>query len=458
MSFLRSLVFYCGANLALAAGNSQPVSPDVARAVDGPWTIERALQRALESNPDFLASKLEYERQQGVRIQVRAKLLPQINASASRDKRDEGLIDRTTNELNLPPNQRSFVASSSYDARIELRQLVFDGFGAWNQAKQYKALEDESRLAMEGMAHRTVALVRQGFDAVLWRRDAAAKEQLRVGALQQIVDWTIKKHDAGEIPEYEKFRAQAELKLAEAERAQAQSNVAKAEQYFRRMLMIPDETAAGKPLVLDGELKPRSLPCTLAEATNMAHTRRPDLAAAAARLKAARYSLRVARGDYLPRIEAYASYGARSSYFDESHRLEGWSGGAAARWNIFDGLENRGRIRTQLAGQRIAEVRLDELEFQISAQLRELYAEAEQWRSGIDAQTSATDLAGRALTQARRLQELGQTGLEQVLQAELTSRRAQLGLLEAIFSHNAIVAQIEFAIGGRIESSPAGRP
>ncbi|MBI4659566.1 MAG: TolC family protein [Verrucomicrobia bacterium] len=425
---------------------------------DGQWTLEKALQRALEANPDLLAAKLEYERQQGIRVQVRARLLPQLNVSASRDKRDVGLIDRTASELTLPANERSFVASSSYDARVELRQLVFDGFGAWNQARQHKALEDESRLAMETVAHRTVALVRQAFDAVLWRRDALAKEQLRVVALQQVVDWTVKKQEAGEVPEYEKFRAQAELKLAEADRTQTQTNVAKAEQYFRRLLMISDEVGPGKPLLFEGELRPRSLAWTLSEATSMAQVRRPDLAAAAARLKAAQYALRGARSDYLPRIEAYAAYGARSSYFDESHRLDGWSGGAAARWNIFDGLETRGRIRAQLAGQRIAEVRLEELGFQITGQLRELYAESEQWRSSMDAQRVAADLAGRALVQARRLQELGQVGLEPVLQAELTSRRAQMGLLEAIFNYNAVIAQIEFSVGGRIESSVGGRP
>ena len=129
-----------------------------------------------------------------------------------------------------------------------------------------------------------------------------------------------------------------------------------------------------------------------------------------------------------------------------------------ARWSIFDGLETRGRVGSLLAGQRAAEVRLDELGFQINSQLRELFAEAEQGRSSMDAQGVASELAGRALAQARRLQELGQVGLEQVLQAELTSRRAQLGLLDAVFNHNSIVAQIEFSVGGRIEASPAPRP
>lgn len=452
MSFACRLLFGLGAAFALATGYAESVPPP---ANDLSWTLERALQRALEANPDFLAARLDYERQQGVRIQVRARLLPQLNVAASREKRADGLIDRTTAELTLPPNQRSFVASSSYDMRVELRQLIFDGLGAWNQTKQYKALEDEARLAMEAVAHRTVALVRQGFDAVLWRRDAAAREQLRVVALQQVVDWTVKKQEVGEVPEYEKFRAQAELKLAEADRAQAQSNVAKAEQYFRRLLMIPDRSVDGKLLMLEGELKPRTLAWTLEEATGMARTRRPDLAAAFAHLKAAQYGVRAARGDYLPKIEAYTSYGTRSSYFDESHRLEGMSGGATARWNIFDGFETRGRVRAQLSGQRIAEVRLEELGFQINAQLREMYADAEQWRVSIDAQRVAADLAGRALSQARRLQELGQAGLEQVLQAELTSRRAQLGQLEAVFNYNSIVAQIEYAVGGRIEPSPA---
>jgi outer membrane protein TolC len=410
---------------------------------DEHWTVGRAIQRALEANSDFLAAKAEYERQQGIRIQIRARLLPQLSLVASGEERAKYSIDYPPNSINGKPDKSSSLEATSYDARLQLQQLVFDGLGAWNDVKRYKATETQARFMVEAAAHQTVALVRQAFDAVLWRRDALETEQQRVVALRQVVHWTERKQSLGEVAEFEMFRAQAELKLADAALAQATSEVAKAEQTFRRMLMIPDN---GRPLSLDGSLRPRTMGWTYAEAVSMAHSRRPDLSAALSAVSAARYGVRAAKSGYMPRIQASAGWGSRSSGYNAGRRLDGWTVGLVAQWNIFDGLENRGKVRMELANRRTAEIRLDELQLQIDSVLRELYAGMELARSAIDAQRAAADLGGRSLGQARRLHELGQVSLEQVLQAELTSRQAELGLFEAIFNHNATVAQIEYSI------------
>lgn len=440
----KSLLLLGGLVGLCVRGAPAPVPPVP---VSNTWTIENAVQRALDVNPDFVASKLEYERQRGIRVQVRARMLPQVVMSASAEDRDDRLIDRTPQDFQQAPNARSVVAPYSYEGRLEIRQILFDGLESWNQAKRYKALEEQSRLTMEATALRTVALVRQAYDAVLWRRAALQREADRVAALRQLAATTARRQAAGEIAEYEKLRAEAEFRLAESDYVQAKSNVARAEQTFRRQLLLP---AAGDSLVLDGALQPRTLPWTVDEAVVLARKRRPDLAAASAALTAAEAGVRSTRGGYLPKIEVYAAYNARTSYFDETRRLEGWSAGAALRWPLFDGLETRGRMRVSLAERKAAAVHLDDVNFQIDSQLKEFFAGLELSRSAVEAQRLAVDLARRSVTQARRLHEIGQTSLEQVLEAEVSSRRAELGFLEAIFNHNSTVAQIEFAVGGNL--------
>lgn len=455
MKFARGFVYF--ASLSVVAAFSQPETPAVSalNEEDVHWTVEKAVQRALDANPDFLLAKTEYERQQGLKVQVRARMLPQIALTASGDERAKYSIDRSPGEFREQPDKRSALAATSYDARIVLQQLIFDGLSTWNQTKRYKAMETQARFMVEAAAHQTVALVRQSFDAVLWRRGALKTIQERVAALQQVVHWTERKQALGEVAEFENFRAQAELKLAEAAVAQATSDVAKAEEGFRRVLALPDGGSVQTPLILEGELHPRTLEPSYSEAVAKAHARRPDLSAAMAAVTAARYGVRAANGGYMPRIQASSGWGSRSSYYDASKRLDGWSVAIAAQWNIFDGFENRGRVRTELAGRRAAEIRLAELQLQIDSQLRELYAGLELARSAVEAQRTAADLGGRSLMQARRLHELGQVSLEQVLQAELTNRQAELGLLEAIFNHNATIAQIEYSIGDDFGSNEA---
>jgi outer membrane protein TolC len=77
------------------------------------WTLEHALARAMEANPDLLAAKYEVERQEGARLQVTARLLPTVTASAGLNQREQGLVD-------IPPSQRANPPPPSPDTAVAL--------------------------------------------------------------------------------------------------------------------------------------------------------------------------------------------------------------------------------------------------------------------------------------------------------------------------------------------------
>lgn len=414
-------------------------------ALPAEWDLSGALQRAMQENPEVLAARYEAEREEGVRLQVQAQLLPRLSASASTDERQESLVDRSAGELGLPPSARSAVAKWGYDVRVEVRQLVFDGLATWNDLSRQKLRQRQAVLRLAGVANEVVAAVRQSYDAVLVRRAQLDAERQRVADLSQLADYAARKHAVGEIAELDSLNAQAQWQSARAELADIERELTMAEQQFARLLHLP---ADGGPLRLTGRFEPREFALEYSTAVSLAFKRRPDLEAAQLAVQASKRQQYALNGDLLPRFEAYANWAQRSSYYNSSRTLDGWTIGATGTWSIFDGGAMIGKRKAALAERRIAETKLEDIELQIGSRLRELYQSLAQTRQSMAAQDSSRQLAARAFQAARRLYENGQASLEQVLQAQLMSRQAGNRYLEAVYRFNASVASIEQAIGG----------
>src|SRR5690606_18147301 len=244
-------------------------------------------------------------------------------------------------------------------------------------------MEWQAYLCLRITANRIASLVRQSFDAVLLRQQIVAAEARRIEQLGQLVQYTARKRAVGEIAEFELLRAETELEASRAEYSEAQRLLTESEQAFRRLLHL--EPIAER-LTLEGELIMRDFDLPIDEALSRALSLRPDLEAAETAVEASKAQQRALVGAYLPTVEAYAGYGLRSSYDDSGNQLEGWTIGAVAQWDIFDGLANRGRRKAQMAERRIAETRLASVEHQVSTQLRELYQGLAHSRDAVQAQ------------------------------------------------------------------------
>jgi outer membrane protein len=454
LRFAKAAVVVLVTSLLSAAempeSKTTPLPPAPAPGDTGVWTLERALDRAMEANGELLAAKHEFERQEGIRIQLRARLLPSLALSGATSDRSQSLVDEAPSQRLVPPSKDTAVALSNYDARIEVRQLVFDGLSSWNQAKRQQLLTRQSYLTLYTTAIRTATQVRQGFDAIQMRASMLASEQRRVQDFEQLLKVTTRKQAVGEIPEFELLRVDAELQGARAELADAARALGQAEQAFRRLLQVVDN---GQPLRLSGRFVPRDFKLPLDEAIQRAVANRPDLEGAALAVEAAKRNERAVKGRYLPRIEVFGSYGSRSSYYDAGNRLNGWTVGAQGQWSIFEGGAGRGQDAVVRAERRAAEDKLTDTRHQITSRLRDLYQGLQQAQVAMEAHARSVSLAARSSRDATKLYEAGQANLEQVLQTAVTFRRAESRHAEAIYIYNSLVADIEFSVGGRLGDS-----
>jgi outer membrane protein TolC len=419
--------------------------------------METALARALQANPDVQVALATVQRQDGLRLQSVALLVPHLVASSSLDWRATSLTDLSPNELATAPSLRTAVADRSIDARIELRQSIFDGLASWHQVRRMAMLQKKASMDARDLYLKVASQVRQLYDAVLLRQSIVTARRGAVRDLGHLAEVAQRRYGAGEVSEYESLRAQSTLRSAEADLAQAESEWARMEEQFCRMLYV-DKPPGG--LRLAGSVTPVEFNQTFDSALSEAKMSRFDLRSAELQLDAARMAQRVAVGSLLPHVEAFVGYDYRSSYFDFNRRLDGWTAGVVGRWDIFDGGQTAGSIRVQRADRRVAEIRLAETQRLIGSQLRELFAALNQSRTVMAAQATARDLAERAQREAQRTYEAGRLSIAEVLNANIAFRQAELSYLGAVFNYNTTVYQLDYATGSEAfldHAAPAKR-
>lgn len=441
----------------MATPEPLPPVPSVLPSADRVWTMEQALARALEANPDVQVALAGINRQDGVRLQTAALLYPRLGVSASVERRAESLIDRSPEEFDRIPSLRTALAESSYDSRIELRQVVFDGLSGWNQVKRAALLKKQAAVDAREIYLRVAAQVRQTYAAILYRQRVVEMRRDAVRDLAHLADVAHKRFTAGEISEFESLQALSVLRSTEADLAQAEAELAQGEEGFCRMLYV-DKPAGG--MRLTGKTEPLEYQETIGAALSRARVERLDLRSAELQLEAVKLAQKAASGAFAPRVEAYVNYGFRSSYYDFGRQLDGWSVGALVRWDIFDSGQTIGAIRMQKADRRMAEIRLAETQRLVGSQVRELFASLEQSKIVIAAHASARDLGERSVREARQLYEVGRVSLEQVLNAELNYRQALLGWLGAVFTLNLTIYQLDYATANEafLDSVAPGGP
>lgn len=437
----RGVFYRSGGAESVELDGLPDLSPDV-RVPGYSWTSDTALSRALVANPDIAAARYALLRQEGLEMDSRSRRLPQVSVTGAYEVRESRLIDRA------PVFSPTAVASKSHDVRIELRQMLFDGGASANALKRERLQTLMMRYSLQLAAYRTAALVKQGYDAVLLRQDMVNHAVQKETSLRQIADFAARRFALGSMSELDSLRARTELKLAEADTWKARSGLLQAKVYLAQQMYLPLTEDRLGDFTVTGELVPRDFTLPPAEAVALALERRLDLLAGSLQVKAAGHALQAIRSDLLPKLEVFANYGFRSSYYEENPQREGWTGGVAGRWSIFDGFGVKGRTRAYRADQRAAQARLDDLEVQVRTGLTELFGALQLGRTAVTAQTEAAALSEKSLSYARRAYELGQATLEQVLESETVLLRSRNARGDAILALNATVAQLEFSVGG----------
>ena len=307
--------------LALALALAAP-RPSLATSLD------EAIARALKTHPDMAEAAADLDLADARLAEARAAGLPQVAVV--------GQTGHGTSDLG------GFFGfgKSTVDPRavsLEVRQTLVSGgavLGGMEQARQgRRAAATLSR----GQGLKLAARVAQAYGAVLSARDNLAQSATYASATAEIARQAALRFKAGEIPLSELSQAQARQADGAARLAAAQGASADAAADYAAWVGVP-------PDPLDPLPPPAPLSADLDGLIAAAEQGNPDLAAADARVQAARAGVRVAQAERLPNVALTASVSSARDQFFPGYRADGSMIGVQGRWSLFSSGGTSARI------------------------------------------------------------------------------------------------------------------
>src|SRR5437016_8420014 len=356
------------------------------------FTLNEAILTALQRNPTLLIAEQEIKRTQGVIIQIRAEILPHINASGAFDWTDPNLVGArilggtapgtgttpggtatgaAASLVDSPPSQVRDVAGPalaagsstpsttniqesdvSYSINVLGRQLNFNGT-TWPSIRGTFFQRDSAYFAFRNTLDLLLATVKTQFYQVVVNRELIKVQEQSVHLLETQLKDQQNRFEAGTVPRFNVLQAEVALYNQLPLLITAQNNYRISKITLAKTLGLDFEPRRGEnpPLEVVGEMPylPRTI--ELADAIELGKQRRPFLKQARANVLNQIEQVHVALGQFLPTINTtgggeWISSSVNSSWHDIS---KGWIAQVTGSVPIWDSGEIYGQVKQQRA-------------------------------------------------------------------------------------------------------------
>jgi len=456
------------------------------------FTLDEAILTALQRNPTLLIAEQEIKRTQGVIIQIRAEILPHINASGIFDWTDPNLIGArilggtTTGTgttpgstatgaaaslVDSPPSQVRDVASPalaarsstpsptntqtsdvSYSINVLGTQLIFNGT-TWPSIRGTFFQRDSAYFAFRNILDQLLATVKTQFYQIVVNRELIKVQEQSVQLLQSQLQDQQNRFEAGTVPRFNVLQAEVAYYNQLPLLITAQNNYRISKLTLAKTLGLDFQPRRGENPLLEviGEMPyvPRTI--ALADAIELGKQRRPFLKQARANVLNQRQQLRAATGQWLPTITTtgggeWISSPTNSSWHDIS---KGWIAQVQGSLPIWDSGQIYGQVKQQRALLSEAEFTYEDDARQVELEVQTAYSNLQQNRELIKSQEKNVGLAEEALRLAKARLDAGAGVQLDVLNAQVQLLTAQSTQLQALFGYNSSLAEFDRATGAQ---------
>lgn len=434
--FRRSLTFASALSVAVAGGLTAAPAPQ--QPVPDQLDLKTAVAFALENNFAIRQARERIKQQEGVVIEVSAREIPTVAASAAYQLNDKAL-------------STSFPASDqAWQISLTASQVIYAGGGVRSAVKGSQLVREAALLDLQASINDALLGVRTAFYGVLLAREKIKVQESNLELLQEQLKTTTDRFDAGTVSSFEKLRAEVAVANAKAPLITARNDYRLAIETLRQVLGFTtnrDESLRKIPDFV-GALDYTPVQFDLQAAFDAAHANRPDLQRLAKLTASREESVTTARSGSLPTVSVFGGYqlrkGATNSLGDSN---DGLVAGIQSQWNIFDGRATAGRVSQ--AKSLVEQSRLGEIEAQLAAEVevRRAFSLWQQATELADASQKVVEQATEAVRLANARYSAGTSTQLDVLQAQVDLTTARTNQIQAYYGYNVAVASLRKAMG-----------
>jgi outer membrane protein TolC len=261
-----------------------------------------------------------------------------------------------------------------------------------------------------------------------------------IARAQALLDLARNQLAAGVATQIDVTRAEAQLALAEQGRLQQVTVVFQSELFLKRLLDL-DMASPLKPA--DFQVRRAGSSLYTSSDQKSAFDKRAEYLAAQKSLDQVKIDVRTAMFERLPTLNLSGNFGYASSLYDDEKKQDQWGLGLAVSVPVFDGMRAGANRRIALSRQRAQEMRVHNLELQISAELRLALHSVNSRNAQIGVAEKSLRLAQEELRLAQQRYQQGVADNREVVEAQNRLAVADDGFVEAVYLYN--LSRVELA-------------
>ncbi len=441
-----------------------------------PLTLEAAVMRAVERNPQLTAARFGLEEAEGQVSEAWGGVFPNVDLTSSYTRNISPAVSFLPAIIFDPsagPDEQiavQFGADNAWSLGVNLEQPLFNaaafiGVGA---AGRFKALQDE---AVRGQVQTVVTRVRNAYYQLLLSQEQVRLLENSVARVSASLTETRALNGAGLSSDYDVLRLEVELANLEPNLRRAINAVSQGKRLLGVELALTDEEA--EALTVAGSLAQMDLSSPGAndqanreilafavvpvntpvqELLGGAMTRRSDIRQMELTESLRKTELRLEQVEYLPKVALFGSYTINASQngspdFFGQPRAYGRLAGIRVTWPIFQGFERNSRIGQKRAVMEQARSQTDLARAQARSEIRTLVEGAEEAMLRAQGQRMAVGQAQRGYEIASAQYREGLGSQLELIDAEEALRQSEFNYAQAVYDYLVARAQLDEAAG-----------
>lgn len=411
-------------------------------------TLAQAVEYAQLHSPLLHMAQADVDIAQGEATSTKAELLPQADLYANLlySQADHPVL------AGLPPSEARF-SNTTYDAEVEVRQLLWDFGQTWSRMeaarKQAAASEKTRNRTRDEVIFRVTSLYHQR----LMINDLLKAAEANRASLKVLVDNLEKRLEVGKAARLDLMKARVKLSDADSRLALLKAQMVNAQTTLLSTIGYggPDIQWVGTPAFPATPETDAAL--LLQEATH----NRTDFQALDILVQAKTAAEKSARRSRWPTLSAFGQYG----WYDANnpYTAQGATGnqddgaednymiGLKLTLPIFDSGLRSGKIAAAHAQRLKTEARREQLRLLIGQQVKTALAELKSAKTRVESFRQSVEMAKLALADEHKKYAAGKSTINFVLDAEAAKLLADSQYSQAVHEEQVAVINLRLAAG-----------
>jgi len=440
---------YAGAG-SFATGESFRSSSQSAatQSVQGPLTLERAIEVALANNPDVAAIRHDLQAAGAQTDVARGALLPSVHGLGGYNHYldSQRLIPASEN------NQPGVFGPDIFSGDLVVTMPIYTGGRLSSEVNAAKLLQQSASHQLARSREELVFNVSSVFYGILAQRHVIESLGFSQKALEEHLKRVNDLIDAQKAAKVDRLRTEVRLADLKQQIVRERNVLAIEERVLTNLLGV---RGGSSPPTAAGELaSPSETPAiSVEDATSTAIKKRDDYLAARASLEAQAKRVDAARAAQWPTVFLQGSYGGRWAADTTDHPSGTSSSDDVGRVGvyvdipIFEGGRIEAGIREQKAKLAAAQERLRKLELQVRLDVETAVLNIASAQERVVATEAAIDQAKESLRIEQEKYDLGKGSITDVLDAQSALLNSQTNYYRALSDYSTAKAQLRLAIG-----------